>query len=136
MFRPFDSGKMFDDARNLASGTPLNVGTVAATNTIDMGTAAGDEVSPAEIVCVVESPTSASGNTGTIQLRLSDSADNSSFTVIQTGKVSTANAGDMNGSGGAAGRMFVPPNHRRYLKLEYVVATANFTAGTLHAGVV
>lgn len=127
--RLFDTNKMFEDAKSMASG--FTVGTATSTNKVDMGIADGDEGDGPEIVIRIENPTSASSNTGTIQVVVQDSADNASFATIMTGKVSTANAGDMNPY-----RLKLPPKHRRYLQLQFVVGTANFTAGTLHAGVV
>lgn len=126
--RLFDTNKMFDDARSMASG--FTVTTVTSTNSVDMGVADGDEGDGPEIAVRIEAPTSTS-STGAIQVVLQDSADNSSFATIQSGKVSTANAGDMNPY-----RMKVPPKHRRYLRLQYIVTTNAFTGGTLHAGVV
>jgi hypothetical protein len=120
---------MFDDALTMASG--FGTGTVTSTNKIDMGTADGDELNPPRVVLHITGPTSAGSNTGVITLVLQDSADNSTFATILTGKVSTANAADMNPYS-----FFVPPKHRRYLRAQYVVATQAFTAGALSCGIV
>lgn len=126
--RPFDTSRMFDDARSMASG--FGTGTVTSTNSVDMGTADGDELNPPRVAVHIEGGTSAS-NTGTVQVVLQDSADNSSFATILTGKVSVGNATDFNPYA-----FFVPPKHRRYLRLQYIIATNNYSAGTLHAGIV
>jgi hypothetical protein len=117
---------MFDDARSMASG--FAVGTATSTNVVDMKIPDADEAGAAEVVVQV---IAGAGN-GTIQVVLQDSADGSTgWSTILTGRVSVANGADF-----APYRMYVPPKHRRYLRTQYVVATNNFTAGQLNAGVV
>jgi len=125
--RPFDKDRMFDDARSMASG--FTVTTVTSTNSIDMGTADGDELNPPRVAAHIEGGVTTGAN-GTITIVLQDSADNSSFATILTGKVSSAQGADINPYS-----FFVPPKHRRYLRTQYVVATNAFTAGTLHCGI-
>lgn len=128
--RPFDKDKMFNDATSMASGFTTAASPVTSVNSVDMGTADGDELNPPRVAVHIEGGDSVS-DTGTITVVLQDSADNSSFATILTGKVSAANATDMNPYA-----FYVPPKHRRYLRLQYVIATNNFSAGTLHAGIV
>jgi hypothetical protein len=120
---------MFDDARNMASG--FSVGTATSTNVIDMGTADSDEMDPAEVRVDIIGGVSVS-NTGTVQVVLQESASSGgSYVTIQSGRVSSGNAANFNPF-----RMKVPPKHLPFLRLQFVVATNNFSAGTLHAGIV
>lgn len=129
--RPFDKDKMFNDATSMASGFTTAASPVTSANVVDMGTADGDELNPPRVAVHIEGGDSVA-DTGTIQVVLQDSVDGSTgWVTIQTGKVSAGNATDFNPYA-----MFVPPKHRRYLRTQYVIATNNFSAGTLHAGIV
>jgi len=129
--RAFDSAKMFNDATSMASGFTTAASPVVSTNVVDLGTPDGDELNPPEVCVHIEGGVTVS-NTGTAQVELQDSLDGTTgFVTIQTGRVSAANATDFNPY-----RMKVPPKHRRYARLRYIIATNNFTAGTLHAGIV
>lgn len=127
--RIFDTNKMFEDARTMASG--FTVTTVTSTNVVDMGTADGDEGDAPEVVVVVEGATT-TGSNGTLQVVVQECATSGgSYVTILTGRVSAALAADFNPY-----RLKLPPKHKQYLRLQFVVGTNAFTAGTLHAGVV
>ena len=121
--KALDSSALFDSARSMASG--FSIGTATGATVLNMGAADLNEGEPAEVVAFISG-----GAGGTIQLVLQDSADGSTgWATILTGPASTTN-----GANWTPYRMFVPPKHRQYLRVQYVVASANFTAGTLTCG--
>jgi hypothetical protein len=122
---------MFNDATTMASGFTTGASPVTSTNVVDMGAADGDEGDGPEVVVLIEGGDS-TGDTGTIQVVLQESATSGgSYVTILTGRVSAANYTDF-----SPYRMKVPPKHKQFLRLQYVIATNSATAGTLHAGIV
>ena len=129
--RPFDSTKMFEDAKSMASGFTTAASPVVSTNALDLLTPNSDEQQPPQVRIVIENGTSV-GNVGTLQAQLQDSADGASgWAAIQTGKALA-----INGDYVVEWRMLIPPKHRQWVRLSWIIASANITGGTLHAGVV
>lgn len=130
--RTFDATLMFDDAKSMASGFTVAGSPITSTNVIDLGSADGDEDHPEEIQVVVDGGDSA-GDTATLQIVIQDSANGTSgWATILTAPASTADAANLDGEL----RYRLPTKRKQYLRLQYTVGTEDFTAGSLHAGVV
>lgn len=69
--------------------------------------------------------------TATITLQLQESSDNSSWTTIETSRAYTA--AELNS--GVIGEVMMPVKPKRYVRLNYVVASGPITAGTVFAHV-
>lgn len=69
--------------------------------------------------------------TATITLQLQESDDNSTFTTINSSRAYTA--AELNG--GLAGEVVLPIRPKRYVRLNYVVASGPLTSGTVYAHV-
>lgn len=120
-----DNDLMFSDAQAVTASA-------ASTNSLDMRVATRNigAGQPIELVCLVTTTTTSGGST-TMDVALQDSADNSSFanTVIAAAGIAKATL--------VAGYEFLraalPRGLRRYLRVNYTVNTANFTAGAFTA---
>ncbi len=119
-----DNDLVFSDAQAVTAS--------AASASLDMRTAtrnagAGE---PVHLVCVV-SATAASAGATTLDVALQDSADNSSFadTAVKQSAIPKASLV----AGFEILRVSLPRGLRRYLRVNYTVNTANFTAGTFSA---
>lgn len=106
--------------------------TAASTNVIDLDTAApniGSSGTPIYAEVRVNT-TCTSGGSATIDAVLQDSADNSSFaTLVAPAQVAVAAAT----AGVVIMRVPLPAKHRRYLRINYTIGTANLTAGKFDA---
>lgn len=115
----------FSDAQAVTS-------TAASTNVIDMTVAApniGRGAEPIYVQVQTNEAATASGS-ATVTFALQDSADNSSFADIFT----TAAIGKaMLVAGYIVFTIQLPPTHRRYLRINYTVATGPLTAGKFDA---
>ncbi len=106
-------------------------GTTASTNVIDTGVAGRSIGSgePVELVVQVAT-TCTSGGANTTQFVLQDSADNSSFAnVVLSDPIAVATLV----AGYEPLRIKLPAGLRRYVRVAYVIATANLTAGAFNA---
>lgn len=107
--------------------------TAVSTDVIDFGQAnpnTGNNFPTYLVVTVGETVTAAGDATVTVQLQ--DSADNSSYaTIAATSAIGKADLG--------AGKQIVipmPVEHRRYVRVNYVVGTGPLTAGKFSAQIV
>jgi len=106
-------------------------GTTASTNVVDTGVAGRGIGSGEPVWLVVQVVTTCtSGGSNTTQAVLQDSADNSSFSTVLSG-VATAVASLV--AGYNLLRVALPLGLRRYLRVAYVIATADLTAGAFDA---
>lgn len=118
---------MYDIFAYFSSAQAPTTGTTASTNVIDTGVAGRTIGSgePIDLVTIVTT-TCTSGGANTTQVVLQDSADNSSFSTVISG-VATAVASLVQGY--ELTRIRLPYGLRRYLRVAYVIATADLTAG-------
>lgn len=121
-----DQQLLFSDSQG-----PFNTGTNASTNDIDLSVARDiGKGEVLELVVTVGTSVAGAGSTCDIQLITDDNPSFSSATVLwSTGALAVAAL--------AAGTQFkirLPRNCERYLRLQFVVATANQTAGKFSAG--
>jgi hypothetical protein len=106
----------------------------ASTNVIDSHVALRNLGDGEPLWLVVAVGTAAeSGGASTVTISLQDSADNSSFAVVLQGP---AIAKATLVAGYRAFCVALPPGLRRYFRVNYVVATADLTAGTFDAFIV
>lgn len=106
-------------------------GTTASTNSLDTTTALRSIGSGEHIWLVVSvATTCTSGGSNTTQAVLQDSADDSSYTTVLSG-VATAVASLV--AGYNLLRVHLPPGLRRYIRVAYVIAVADLTAGAFDA---
>ena len=122
---------IMDDFLVFSEEQAPTTGTTASTNVIDTGIAgrsigSGEEI---ELVVVVHT-TATSGGSNTTQVVLQDSADNSSFATV-LGSIATAVASLTAGT--ELLRVKLPPGLRRYIRVAYIIATADLTAGKFNA---
>lgn len=120
-----DDTLVFSDAQAITS-------TGSSTKSIDTGTATRNIGAGNEIDLVIQVATAASSlSASTIAFSLQDSADNSSFTdVIVSPAVAVATLAT---AGTEVLRVTLPRTLRRYLQVQYTVATGPFTAGAYTA---
>ena len=120
-----DKFAQFSDAQAPTTGT------TASTNTFDTGTSTRSIGSGEPIWLVVQCVvTATSGGANTTQVVLQDSADDSTYATVLSG-VATAVASIT--AGVNLLRVVLPSDLRRYLRVAYVIATANLTAGNFDA---
>ena len=106
-------------------------GTTASTNSLDTTAALRSIGSGEPLWLVVQCVTTAtSGGANTTQAVLQDSADDSSFATVLSG---AAYAVASIVAGFNLLRVILPTGLRRYLRVAYVIATANLTAGNFDA---
>jgi len=67
--------------------------------------------------------------TATITVQLQESSDNSTWTTVETSRAYTG--AELNS--GLVGEVMLPVKPKRYVRLNYVVASGPFTAGTVYA---
>ena len=121
-----------DSPTSHSSATP-------STNTIDLGIArdlGGAVTDELFLECGVTAPFT-SGGSATMQVQLQGSNDNSAWSTLeQSDAVPVASL--VQGYKYLAGRMVSPQSGTpfRYLRLNYVIGTADMTGGTLVAGLV
>ena len=115
----------------LSDGQAPTTGTTASTNVLDTGVASraiGDGAR-LELIVTVKT-TCTSGGSNTTQIALQDSADNSSFSSVVTGPaVAVASLV----AGTELLRVALPAGLRRYVRVAYIIATADLTAGAFNA---
>ncbi len=120
-----DKFAQFSDAQAPTTGT------TASTNTFDTSTATRSIGSGEPVWLVVQCVTTAtSGGSNTTQAVLQDSADDSSYSTVLSG-VATAVASIV--AGFNLLRVQLPTGLRRYLRVAYVIAVADLTAGAFDA---
>jgi hypothetical protein len=121
-----DSQEQLSDAQAVTS-----TGDAASTNVYDTGAAADVGIGNDIYVYVKTKAAFTSGGSGTLQVVLQDSADNSTFadvqalTPVKALATLTANTDLV--------RARLPIGLRRYIRLAYRVGTAAMTAGTVDA---
>jgi hypothetical protein len=126
---------MYLDRQNLFSAAQaITTGSTASTDIIDLGSSrdigAGE---PLEVIVAIDA-TFTSGGAGTLDVKLqtdTSSGFGSAVTLASTGATALASLT----AGAAIARWKVPRGVLRYLRLQYVVATADMTAGTITAGI-
>jgi hypothetical protein len=126
---------MYLDRQNLfSSSQAITTGSTASTDIIDLGSSrdigAGE---PLEVIVAIDA-TFTSGGAGTLDVKLqTDTAVGfgTAVTLASTGATALASLT----AGAAIARWKVPRGVQRYLRLQYVVATADMTAGTITAGI-
>jgi hypothetical protein len=126
---------MYMDRQNLfSSAQAITTGSTASTDIIDLGSSrdigSGDVL---EVIVVIDQ-TFTSGGAGTLDVKLqTDTAVGfgTVVTLLSTGATALASLT----AGAAIARWRVPRGVLRYLRLQYVVATADMTAGTITAGI-
>jgi hypothetical protein len=126
---------MYLDRQNLfSSAQAITTGSTASTDIIDLGSSrdigAGE---PLEVIVAIDT-TFTSGGAGTLDVKLqtdTSSGFGSAVTLASTGATALASLT----AGAAIARWKVPRGVLRYLRLQYVVATADMTAGTITAGI-
>ena len=114
-----DKELIFSTAQEVTSGT------VNSTDTVDMG-AGGDAYEALWFVVQVDTAAAATDGTNpTLNIKLQTSADNDSYTSLyETGPLGPASL-----TAGTEYKIRIPVGMQRYLKVEYEVDGANFTAG-------
>jgi hypothetical protein len=126
---------MYMDRQNLfSSAQAITTGSTASTDIIDLGSTR--DIGSGEVleVIVVIDQTFTSGGAGTLDVKLqTDTAVGfgTVVTLLSTGATALASLT----AGAAIARWRVPRGVLRYLRLQYVVATADMTAGTITAGI-
>jgi hypothetical protein len=126
---------MYMDRQNLFSAAQaITTGSAASTDIIDLGSTR--DIGSGEVleVIVVIDQTFTSGGAGTLDVKLqTDTAVGfgTVVTLLSTGATALASLT----AGAAIARWRVPRGVLRYLRLQYVVATADMTAGTVTAGI-
>jgi hypothetical protein len=138
---------ILDKQLTLSDGQALgNIGTVVSQNTIDLlatgviPSIGGSPISdfgrggkPHLLVQMTETAASGGASTTDFQLIMSDNADLSAPTVLQT----TTAQGKATLVAGYQARLGLPAGiTKRYLGIQWVNATANYTAGKVHASLV
>lgn len=120
-----DDTLVFSDAQAITS-------TGSSTKSIDTMTATRNIGAGEEIDLVISVATAASSlSASTIAFSLQDSVDNSSFTdVVASPAVAVATLAT---AGTEVLRITLPRTLRRYLQVQYTVATGPFTAGAYNA---
>jgi hypothetical protein len=126
---------MYMDRQNLFSAAQaITTGSAASTDIIDLGSTR--DIGSGEVleVIVVIDQTFTSGGAGTLDVKLqTDTAVGfgTVVTLLSTGATALASLT----AGAQIARWRVPRGVLRYLRLQYVVATADMTAGTITAGI-
>jgi hypothetical protein len=126
---------MYMDRQNLfSSAQAITTGSTASTDVIDLGSTrdigSGDVL---EVIVVIDT-TFTSGGAGTLDVKLqTDTAVGfgTVTTLLSTGATALASLT----AGAQIARWRIPRGVLRYLRLQYVVATADMTAGTITAGI-
>lgn len=122
---------MMDNALVLSDAQAPTTGTTASTNVLNTLTATRDIGAGKRLELIVEVVTTCtSGGSNTTQIVLQDSADNSSFTTVLSGP---ATAVASLTAGTELLRIGIPPGLRQYIRIAYVIATADLTAGAFTA---
>lgn len=118
---------MYDILAYFSSAQAPTTGTTASTNVYDTGSATRSVGSGEPLRVVTECVTTAtSGGSNTTQIALQDSADNSSFATVLSG-AAIAVASIVQGYKFI--EFMIPGGLRRYLRVAYVIAVADLTAG-------
>ena len=120
-----DQNLVMSDAQAVTS-------TAVSTKSIDTATALRDigAGEPVELVVVITTTVAASGGASTTTFALQDSADNTTFTDVVVGP---AIAKGSLVAGYEALRIRLPAGLRRYIAMNYTVATNDWTAGAVTA---
>lgn len=128
----FDKQNMFSEAQTLIAAA----GTVNSTNVIDLAVARniGGSTHPVlEIWAQIVTTYLAAAGASTVTLLVESSADNVTYvTLAQTAAIAKATLV----AGYKFGINFYPDPTSRYLRLSYVIATNDGTAGAITAGLV
>lgn len=106
-------------------------GDTASTNVYDTGAARDVGIGEEIYVFTKVKAAFTSGGAGTLQVKLQDSADNSTFADVQT--LTGVLALSALTVDTVIARVRLPIGLRRYLRLAYTVGTAAMTAGTVDA---
>lgn len=126
---------MYMDRQNLfSSAQAVTTGSTASTDIIDLGSTRDIGSGETLEVIVVIDTTFTSGGSGTLDFKLqTDTASNfgSAVTLQSTGAIAVASLV----AGYAVARWKIPRGVLRYLRMQYVVATADMTAGTITSGI-
>lgn len=125
---------MIFDAQNLFSDAQALTVTAPSTNVIDTGGA--DKGGPEEVFLVLVADadlTAAGAATLTVTLQTDDAEG---FGTVETVLVSAAIPKTALTAGEVFFSVALPRNLKRYLRLNYTVATGPFTAGSVTAGLV
>lgn len=128
------------------SGTTFAVGTTDSANIIDVSQIAGSKLGLGRDVGVGDDPallididinTTFTGATATLTVTLETAPDDGSGGIGAWTPIESSGAiGVASLVAGYKIPMQIPPGVQKYLKLVYTVASANFTAGKLIAGIV
>lgn len=122
-------GQVFDE-RLIFSKDQAVTDTAASTDVLDMENRVN--IGAGKPIAVVARLTESFATLTSLDIQLQDSADDSSFaTVASTGAVAVASL-----TAGAEFRIPLPATVRRYVRLNYVKAGTNATAGKVYAGLV
>lgn len=126
---------ILDKLLQFSSAQAPTTGTTVSTNVIDLGVGRNIGVSPGIRARASVNTTFTSGGAGTLQAILQGSADNSTFYTMAASEVYALAALvqgavllDVEVPNNAGSR--APP---RYLRMAYVIATADMTAGAIDA---
>jgi len=123
-----DTQETFAEAQSVAAAA----GTIASTNVYDTG-AAADVGNGHELMIYAKMVAALVGAGASIQAVLQDSADNSSFAVIQSGPVVPLASAVANAT---LARFSIPLGTRRYLRIGWVISGATTTGGTASAYII
>lgn len=91
------------------------------TNSLDLGQVNGGEIENINLVVEVEATTTLVA-TKTITLTLKDSADNETFAAVAGGTLTITADAAKNGSAAFEQRLRLPPDAKRYIRLDAAVA--------------
>ena len=121
---------MIADGNLLFSNAQTYAATADSTNVLDFGVAEdlGITERPLEIfIDHLNVPVGSSPGTTTIQTTLLTSSDNTNFTLLATGPVVLTTAF----TAGAKWVMDIPPGCKRYVKMNYAVASGSLTTAAM-----
>ncbi|WBK39933.1 capsid protein [Rhodobacteraceae phage LS06-2018-MD07] len=118
-------GDAFSRNQNVGTG---GAGTVVSTNVVDLGSELSDYGTGSPVIAEAHVGTAFAGGTS-VQFKLRDSADNSTFADLVTSEAFPI--ADL--PAGAVVQLTLPKGHRRYLRMEYV-KVGTTTAGSVSAG--
>lgn len=123
----FDKQNLFSDAQELTASAP-------STDVIDTG--GGDKGGPEDLyLAVVIGATMVSGGLSTLVITV-QTDDDEEFGSAETLVASPAIPKADLVAGAVPFSVAIPRGAKRYLRLNYTVATANFSAGNITAGLV
>lgn len=124
---------LLSELSNEQAGAVFDVGDNVSTNIIDTEVDASNigEGSPLYLdVSIGATAVDSAGDAATMAVQLQESADNSTWTDLLTSVVFAQAAMT---AGAKLLRVAIPDNAKRYLRVNYLVAVADFTAGTVNA---